>query len=79
MVHILSLVAFAAYATAQSVTVVNQCSESVFLFTQTSFGTISNDVTVAAGATQNMGISSNWDGAINVGQWIKSYLGIFDG
>ncbi|KAF8137369.1 Osmotin thaumatin-like protein [Boletus edulis] len=52
---------------AQSLTVVNQCSESVLLFTQTSFGTIDNFVNVGAGASANMGISSNWDGAINVG------------
>ena len=57
-----------ASAAAQSLNVVNLCSEEVFLFTQTSFGTISNNIQVPAGATQNMGISSNWDGAVNVGK-----------
>ncbi|KAF8584067.1 Osmotin, thaumatin-like protein [Ramaria rubella] len=56
-----------ASAAAQSLNVVNKCSEEVFLFTQTSFGTIANNLVVPAGATQNMGISSNWDGAVNVG------------
>ena len=55
-------------AAAQSLNVVNQCGEEVFLFTQTSFGTIANNLQVPAGATQNMGISSNWDGAVNVGK-----------
>ncbi|KAE9390917.1 Osmotin, thaumatin-like protein [Gymnopus androsaceus JB14] len=56
----------------QHLSVVNKCHESVFLFTQTSTGTISNDVTLAAGATHNMGISKNWDGAINVGTGCNS-------
>ncbi|KAF7976506.1 hypothetical protein HWV62_6311 [Athelia sp. TMB] len=55
------------FANAQSLHVVNKCSSSVFLFTQTSYGSIDNNVVVAAGATQPMGISANWDGAINVG------------
>lgn len=71
MARVLSLAVLAAYASAQSLTVVNKCSESVFLFTQTSFGTIDNDVTMAAGATQSLGISSNWDGAVNVGEWAR--------
>jgi len=54
-------------AQAQSLVVVNRCGENVFLFTQTSFGNIANDVTVAPGASTDMGINSNWDGAINVG------------
>jgi hypothetical protein len=70
MASALSLIAFAAFATvanAQSLEVVNKCSEDVFLFTQTSFGTIKNNVVVAAGASTDMGISSNWDGAVNTG------------
>jgi len=59
--------ALATAVTAQTLNVVNNCGEEVFLFTQTSFGTIANNLLVAPGATQNMGISSNWDGAINVG------------
>ncbi|KAF7967066.1 hypothetical protein HWV62_35965 [Athelia sp. TMB] len=55
------------FVNAQSLHVVNKCSSSVFLFTQTSYGSIDNNVVVAAGATQPMGISANWDGAINVG------------
>ncbi|GJJ14322.1 hypothetical protein Clacol_008586 [Clathrus columnatus] len=51
--------------TAATLNVVNKCNEQVFLFTQTSFGSIANNIFVNAGATQNMGISSNWDGAIN--------------
>ncbi|GJJ14318.1 hypothetical protein Clacol_008582 [Clathrus columnatus] len=53
--------------TAQTLNVVNNCGEQVFLFTQTSVGTIANNLFVNPGATQNMGISPNWDGAINVG------------
>jgi hypothetical protein len=65
---------FLASATAQSLNVVNKCSEEVFLFTQTSFGTIANNLQVQAGATQNMGISSNWDGAVNVGKCSHSEI-----
>lgn len=61
--------ALAATVSAATLNVVNKCGEQVFLFTQTSFGSISNNLFVASGATQNMGISSNWDGAINVGKW----------
>ena len=57
----------AVVSNAQSLEVVNKCSENVFLSTQTSFGTINNNIVVSAGATTNMGISSNWDGAVNVG------------
>ena len=70
MLQLLTLVAAtAAVARAQSLTVANHCGESVLLFTQTSFGSIANYVNVGAGGSVNMGISSNWDGAINVGQW----------
>lgn len=62
-----ALAAVAAVASAQSLNVVNKCSEGVTLFTQSSFGTIDNNVNVAAGATADMHISNNWDGAINVG------------
>ncbi|KAF8126126.1 Osmotin thaumatin-like protein [Boletus edulis] len=68
----LALAALVTLAQAQSLTVVNKCSESVFLYTQTSFGTIQNNVNVPAGATQNLGISSNWDGAVNVGTGCNS-------
>ncbi|EIW80079.1 Osmotin thaumatin-like protein [Coniophora puteana RWD-64-598 SS2] len=68
----LAIAAVVSVAQAQSLTVVNSCSESVFLFTQNSYGTIDNDVTVAAGASVDMGISSNWDGAINVGTGCNS-------
>ena len=64
----LALATLAIVAQARSLTVSNECSESVFLYTQTSFGTIRNNVNVAAGASANMDISSNWDGAINVGE-----------
>ncbi|KAF7968395.1 hypothetical protein HWV62_30675 [Athelia sp. TMB] len=69
---IAAVAALAAMANAQSLNVVNKCSEDVFLFTQTSFGTIATDVTVAAGASTNMGISSNWDGAISTGTGCSS-------
>lgn len=59
--------ALATIVSAQTLNVVNKCSQSVFLNTVSSSGTIANDVTLAAGATKNMGISSNWNGAINVG------------
>ena len=36
------------------------------------FGTIDNNVAVAAGASSNLGISSNWDGAVNVGTGCNS-------
>lgn len=61
--------ALVAVVSAQTLNVVNKCSESVFLNTASSSGTIANDVTLAAGATRNMGISSNWNGAINVGKY----------
>ena len=61
----------AANVAGQSLSVTNKCDYSVFLFTQTSDGTVSNDLTVAAGASQDMGISSNWDGAINVGECVR--------
>lgn len=68
---LISTLAFAAFVTvaqAQSLTVVNKCSESVFLYTQTSYGSIDNDVTVASGGSANLGISSNWAGAVNAGE-----------
>ncbi|KAI9455394.1 Osmotin thaumatin-like protein [Boletus coccyginus] len=63
----LALTVLMTMAQAQSLTISNKCSKSVFLYTQTSFGSINNNVNIAAGASANMGISSNWDGAINVG------------
>ncbi|EIM88938.1 Osmotin thaumatin-like protein [Stereum hirsutum FP-91666 SS1] len=74
MLSSLLLIAAAAVgsASAQSLKVVNQCPETVFLFTQTSFGSIANNVQVAAGATQDMAISTDWDGAINVGSGCNS-------
>ena len=68
---VLGLMATAATATAESLAVVNRCSESVLLYTQTSFGSIANYVNVDAGAAVNMGISTDWDGAINVGMWFS--------
>lgn len=68
LLPILALAAVVTVAQAQSLTVDNKCTESVFLYTQNSFGTIDNNVNVAAGTSFNMGISSNWDGAINVGK-----------
>ena len=66
--QLLALVAaIAAVTHAQSLTIVNDCSESVLLYTQTSYGSISNYVNVNAGASIDMGISTNWDGAVNVG------------
>jgi hypothetical protein len=73
MASVLSLLAVAAVtfavADAQSLEVVNKCNEDVFLFTQSSFGTIDNNIMVSAGASTDMGISSNWDGAVNVGEY----------
>lgn len=60
-------IVLAAVTDAQSLQVINRCSEDVLLFTQTSTGTIRNNVALAAGKSTNMGISSNWDGAVNVG------------
>jgi hypothetical protein len=65
----LVLAAIATLTQAQSLNVVNSCSEAVFLYTQTSFGTVNNNVNVAAGQSANLGISSNWDGAVNVGKY----------
>jgi hypothetical protein len=70
----LILAAIVNVAQAQSLNVVNSCSESVFLYTSTSFGTIDSNVNVAAGQSANLGISSNWDGAINVGKYISPLL-----
>ena len=75
LLSILSLAALVTVAQAQSLTVLNKCSKSVFLFTQTSYGSIKNNVNVAVGASVNMGISSNWDGAINVGESLISFAG----
>jgi hypothetical protein len=56
-------------ALSSTVQVVNRCSFDTFLFTQTSDGTIKqNNVFVAPGATLSMGVSSDWNGAINVGK-----------
>ncbi|KAF7296510.1 hypothetical protein HMN09_01057800 [Mycena chlorophos] len=71
----IAFAALVAVAAAQSLVVNNLCSIPVFLFTQTGSGqgSISNDITLAAGQTGfNMGISSNWDGAINVGTGCNS-------
>lgn len=57
-------------ARAQSLTVLNKCSESVFLYTSTSYGSIDTNVNIAQGQSANLGISSNWDGAINVGKCV---------
>ncbi|KAG1766703.1 Osmotin thaumatin-like protein [Suillus occidentalis] len=68
----LVLAAIVTMAQAQSLTVVNSCSESVFLYTETSYGTIDNNVNVAVGQSVNLGISSNWDGNVNVGTGCSS-------
>jgi hypothetical protein len=70
--YLLGIAALAASAHAQSLEVVNNCNEDVFLYTQTSFGTIDNNIMVSAGASNNMGISSNWDGAVNIGTGCSS-------
>jgi hypothetical protein len=64
--YLIATATFAAVTNAQSLEV-NKCSENVFLFTQTSFRTINNNIVISAGASTNMGISSNWDGAVNIG------------
>ncbi|KAF9069968.1 thaumatin [Rhodocollybia butyracea] len=64
---LLALALAAVSVAGQSLNVVNNCGESLFLFTQTSFGTIDTNVIVNAGTTTSLGISSNWDGAVNVG------------
>lgn len=64
----LLLAVFMAAVNSQSLTVVNSCTEDVLLFTQTSDGTVDQDVALAAGATTDLGISSDWDGAVNVGE-----------
>ncbi|KAI9455402.1 Osmotin thaumatin-like protein [Boletus coccyginus] len=69
----LALAVLVTMAQAQSLTVLNKCSKSVFLYTQTSFGSINNNVNVAAGASANVGISSNWDGAINDSAHVRRY------
>jgi hypothetical protein len=56
-----------AFVNAASLNVVNQCGSDLFLFTQSSFGTINQNVDIAAGTTVNMDISDDWDGAVNVG------------
>lgn len=66
-------IVFATVADAQSLQVVNKCSVDVFLFTQTSTGTIKNDVSLAAQGSADMGISSNWDGAVNIGVYSHSH------
>ncbi|KAG2110328.1 Osmotin thaumatin-like protein [Suillus discolor] len=53
-------------ARARSLVVVNNCSESVFLYMSTSYGSIDTNVNIAQGQSANLGITSNWDGAINV-------------
>lgn len=71
----LAIAAVATMSRAQSLTVVNSCSFGVFLYTTNSYGSIDQNVQVGAGVTQDLGISSDWDGAINVG---KSSLGDHD-
>lgn len=68
----LSVAALAAAAHAQSLNVVNKCTEDVFLLTQTSFGTVDTNVIATAGATVNLGISTNWDGAVSTGTGCSS-------
>jgi len=75
---VLVLAIVATVAQAQSLTVINFCSEAVFLSTGTSYGTINNNVNVAAGRSANLGISSNWDGAINVGKCVIALLTVSD-
>jgi hypothetical protein len=65
---ILATLAVTSAAAAQSLHVYNKCVFPVQLFTQTSYGSIGNNFNVASGATQAMGISPNWAGAINVGE-----------
>ncbi|KAF8839657.1 Osmotin, thaumatin-like protein [Paxillus ammoniavirescens] len=72
LISALALSALVTLSRAQSLNVVNKCGESVLLFTQSSFGTVANYVNVAAGASANLGISSNWDGAVNVGTGCNS-------
>lgn len=62
-----TVAALIAVTSAQTLNVVNKCSEDVYLFAQTSFGTINGNVIVGAGTTLDMGISNNWDGAISTG------------
>jgi hypothetical protein len=73
----LVVAAIATVAQAQSLNVVNSCSEAVLLYTQSSFGTVNNNVNVAAGASANLGISSNWDGAVNVGKCVTTLFNFF--
>lgn len=72
---VLSLIAAVTTMThAQSLNVANHCSHPVFLYTQSSYGTIDNNVAVAAGQSANLHISNNWDGAVNVGESSTSGL-----
>lgn len=52
---------------AASLKVFNKCTGTVFLNTASSSGTIAGNVLLGAGKTADMRISSNWNGAINVG------------
>ncbi|KIJ43901.1 hypothetical protein M422DRAFT_60285 [Sphaerobolus stellatus SS14] len=52
---------------AVSLNVNNSCNHTVLLFTQTSFGDIRNNIRLRAGDTQDMAITPDWVGAINVG------------
>jgi hypothetical protein len=72
--YLIAAAVFVAVTNAQSLEVVNNCNENVFLYTQTSFGTINNNIVVSAGASTNMGISSNWDGAVNIGMPFSYHL-----
>ncbi|KAI9567057.1 hypothetical protein HD554DRAFT_2024441 [Boletus coccyginus] len=68
----LALTVLVTMAQAQSLTISNKCFKSIFLYIQTSFSSINNNVNVAASASANMDISSNWDGTINVGTGCNS-------
>ncbi|KAI9567061.1 Osmotin thaumatin-like protein [Boletus coccyginus] len=52
----LALTALVTVAQAQSLTINNKCSKSVFLFTQTSYGSIKNNMNIGSGASVNMDI-----------------------
>lgn len=65
---VLVVAALAAVANAQSLNVVNSCTEDIFLYTATSDGKISPNIVAPAGKTTDMGISTDWDGAISAGE-----------
>jgi len=68
MLSITLALAAIAGVSAQSLVVNNNCGEDVLLFTQSSNGGIGQNVQVSAGQQGvDMGISPDWDGAVNVG------------